>query len=135
MNDDGLPMGNIEEEDDEDVDPFSLLGEAPAGNTAQSKGPSHELLEAFMDDDDDDAVDDTDEVGFGAESEEESKGEVAAEPAGLEGKLQIYKMLLETVWVDDILDPAEVNMLSRKREELEISFETHLELVREMLGE
>ena len=133
MNDDGLPMGNIEEEDDEDVDPFSLLGEAPAGSTAQNKGPSHELLEAFMDDDD--AVDETDEGGIGAESEEESKEEEAAAPAGLEGKLQIYKMLLETVWVDDILDPAEVNMLSRKRDELEISFETHLELVREMLGE
>ena len=69
-------------------------------------------------------------------------GQVVAEeeestpaPAGLEDKLQVYKMLLDTVWVDDILDPAEVSMLSRKREELEISFETHLELVREMLGE
>ena len=121
MDDGSLPMGNIEEDDDEDVDPFSLLGEAPAGNVAQSADPSHELLEAFMDDDDE------------LESEED---EVQKETTtGSEDKIEVYKMLLETVWVDDILDPAEVSMLSRKREELEISFETHLELVREMLGE
>ena len=122
MDDDSLPMGNIEEDDDEDVDPFSLLGEAPAGAVAQNSGPSHELLEAFMDDEED-------------EGEEEVEEESTPAPAGLEDKLQVYKMLLDTVWVDDILDPAEVSMLSRKREELEISFETHLELVREMLGE
>ena len=122
IDDDGLPMSNIEEEDDEDVDPFSLLGESPSRNASQNSGPSHELLEAFMDDDDDE------------EPEEESEEETQTSSTP-EDKLQIYKMLLETVWVDDILDPAEVNMLSRKREELEISFETHLELVREMLGE
>jgi len=119
MDDSSLPMGNIEEEDDEDVDPFSLLGDAPAGAVSQNSGPSHELLEAFMDD------------GGETESEEEQKEATA----GSEDKLEVYKMLLETVWVDDILDPAEVSMLSRKREELEISFETHLGLVREMLGE
>ena len=123
MIDDGsLPMGSIDEDDNEDVDPFSLLGEAPAGTVAQSSGPSHELLEAFMDDEDEELEDE----------EEEKQKEVTA---GSEDKLEVYKMLLETVWVDDILDPAEVSMLSRKREELEISFERHLELVREMLGE
>jgi len=125
IDDDGLPMGDIEEEDDEDVDPFSLLGEAPSGNSPQSKGPSHELLEAFMDDEDEDNENQLEE-----EIEEEKE-----KPSTPEDNLQIYKMLLETVWVDDILDPAEVNMLSRKRKELEISFEKHLELVREMLGE
>ncbi len=121
MDDGSLPMGNIEEEDDEDVDPFSLLGDAPAGAVSQNSGPSHELLEAFMDD--------------GGETESESEEEQKEATAGSEDKLEVYKMLLETVWVDDILDPAEVSMLSRKREELEISFETHLGLVREMLGE
>ena len=45
-----------------------------------------------------------------------------------------YRMVLETVWVDGILDPGEVNLLARKREDLGISFEEHLALVRDMLG-
>ena len=45
-----------------------------------------------------------------------------------------YKLLLETVWVDDILDPSEVELLARKRGELGLSFERHLELVREIIG-
>ena len=36
-----------------------------------------------------------------------------------------YKLLLETVWVDDILDPSEVKLLARKRGELGLSFERH----------
>ena len=43
-------------------------------------------------------------------------------------------MLLQTVWVDGILDPAEVRLLSKKRAELNISFERHLELVDELIG-
>ena len=43
-------------------------------------------------------------------------------------------MVLETVWVDGILDPGEVHLLAKRREALGISFEEHLELVREMLG-
>jgi hypothetical protein len=43
-------------------------------------------------------------------------------------------MVLETVWVDGILDPGEVNLLAKRRDELGLSFEEHLSLVREMLG-
>ena len=43
-------------------------------------------------------------------------------------------MVLETVWVDGILDPGEVHLLAKRREDLGISFEKHLEMVREMLG-
>ena len=43
-------------------------------------------------------------------------------------------MLLETVWVDDILDPSEVELLARKRDELNISFEKHLIMVRKIIG-
>ena len=43
-------------------------------------------------------------------------------------------MVLETVWVDGVLDPGEVNLLARKREDLGISFEEHLTIVRDMLG-
>ena len=45
-----------------------------------------------------------------------------------------YKLLLETVWVDDILDPSEVELLARKRGELGLSFERHLQLVRDIIG-
>ena len=45
-----------------------------------------------------------------------------------------YKLLLETVWVDDILDPSEVQLLARKRGELGLSFERHLQLVRDIIG-
>ena len=45
-----------------------------------------------------------------------------------------YKLLLETVWVDDILDPSEVELLARKRDELGLTFERHLQLVREIIG-
>jgi len=45
----------------------------------------------------------------------------------------MYRMMLDTVWVDDVIDPSEVALLARKRKELDISFETHMELVREML--
>ena len=45
-----------------------------------------------------------------------------------------YKLLLETVWVDDILDPSEVELLARKREELGLTFERHLQLVRDIIG-
>jgi hypothetical protein len=47
---------------------------------------------------------------------------------------RIYVMLLQTVWVDGILDPAEVRLLSKKRAELNITFERHLELVDELIG-
>ena len=48
--------------------------------------------------------------------------------------MDAYKMVLETVWVDGILDPGEVHLLAKRREELNISFEEHLNLGREMLG-
>jgi hypothetical protein len=58
----------------------------------------------------------------------------AAAPAVKNSSEATYKLLLETVWVDDILDPSEVELLARKRGELGLSFERHLELVREIIG-
>jgi hypothetical protein len=77
-----------------------------------------------MDDDEDDEPQEP-------EAEEETKPtESAAQPDAKDA----YRMVLETVWVDGILDPGEVNLLARKREDLGISFEEHLDLVRDMLG-
>ena len=50
------------------------------------------------------------------------------------GAESTYVMLLQTVWVDGILDPAEVRLLAKKRVELDISFDRHLELVGELIG-
>ncbi len=47
---------------------------------------------------------------------------------------ETYRMVLETVWVDGILDPGEVHLLAKRRADLGLSFEEHLDLVREMLG-
>ena len=58
----------------------------------------------------------------------------AAAPATNNSSEATYKLLLETVWVDDILDPSEVALLARKRGELGLSFERHLQLVRDIIG-
>ena len=61
---------------------------------------------------------------------EEPSSETPVQPEAKEA----YRMVLETVWVDGVLDPGEVNLLARKREDLGISFEEHLTIVRDMLG-
>ena len=66
------------------------------------------------------------------EDDEEEEGE--EEGTHRSSTLDTYRLLLETVWVDDLLDPAEVDLLRRKRVELGIDFETHLKMTREMLG-
>ena len=66
------------------------------------------------------------------EDEEEEDDEM--EGGRRSSTLDTYRLLLETVWVDDLLDPAEVDLLRRKRIELGIDFETHLKMTREMLG-
>lgn len=49
------------------------------------------------------------------------------------GAIQTYRLMLETVWVDNVLDPKEVTLLARKRSELSIPFEAHLVMLRQML--
>ena len=66
------------------------------------------------------------------EEEEEEDNEMGG--GRRSSTLDTYRLLLETVWVDDLLDPAEVDLLRRKRIELGIDFETHLKMTREMLG-
>ena len=117
----------VEEEDDED--PFAALGvggPAVALSTLDEDDP----LAALMDDEDDeeDEEDEEDEVEDepAVEEEENTSSEIDAKAA--------YLMVLETVWVDGVLDPGEVSLLARRRKELDLSFEEHLALVRKMLG-
>ena len=122
---DATPVVESEhEDDDEDEDVFATLGVAGPSVALASSGQD-DILAAFMDDEDE-------------PEEENSEDEVEDEPAPQapvqpEAK-EAYKMVLETVWVDGVLDPGEVNLLARKREDLGITFEEHLAIVREMLG-
>ena len=144
----------IGDDDDGEIDPFAELGVASnAGSFSSSAVDSNDPLAAFMDDDEDED-DLVDESGFLAdessseivdeenmeapsttpqesstediaENEEESEPEISAN----EG----YEMLMATCWIDGILDPAEAKLLARKREELGITFEQHLDMLRNML--
>ena len=110
------------EEEDDDEDMFAALGVSGPAVALSSTG-ENDILSAFMDEEEDEPQE--------PEVEEETKPtESAAQPDAKAA----YRMVLETVWVDGILDPGEVNLLARKREDLGISFEEHLDLVRDMLG-
>lgn len=132
---------NLPPEDEEEIDPFAELeiGTKPAYQGG--KDP----LSMFEDDDDplsafseeEDALsdfannDDEEVVSFDEKDVPELKNVSASSKNPAEST---YKLLLETVWVDDILDPSEVKLLARKRGELGLSFERHLQLVREIIG-
>ena len=132
---------DLPQEDEEDIDPFAELeiGTKPAYQGG--KDP----LSMFEDDDDplsafseeEDALsdfadnDDEEVVSFDEKDVPDLKNGSASSKNPAEST---YKLLLETVWVDDILDPSEVKLLARKRGELGLSFERHLQLVREIIG-
>ena len=109
------------EEGDEDEDMFATLGVAGPSVSLASSG-EEDILATFMDDEEE-----------SQEPEVEGESKPTESPAQPDAK-DAYRMVLDTVWVDGILDPGEVNLLARKREDLGISFEEHLALVRDMLG-
>jgi hypothetical protein len=131
-------------EDEEEIDPFAELeiGTKPSyssGNDALSMFEEEDdPLAAFAEDDDplssfvdedENTVEET-VISFTDEKVPELKnGTTESNPSEA-----TYKLLLETVWVDDILDPSEVELLARKRGELGLSFERHLQLVRDIIG-
>jgi hypothetical protein len=133
-------------------------GSSFGANTADSDDP----LSVFMDDDDEEEADLVDGDGFLASdsslnldgevveddveqpeaeaqvAEEEIVEEEAAEEAEEDEQPATtpnaaYEMLMSTCWIDGILDPAEAKLLARKREELGITFEQHLEMLQSML--
>tara|TARA_B100001741_G_scaffold104207_1_gene85857 strand:+ start:206 stop:721 length:516 start_codon:yes stop_codon:yes gene_type:complete len=118
------PAVEFEQEEDDDDDVFATLGVAGPSVALASSGQD-DILAAFMDDEDEPEEENSDD-----EVEDEPAPQAPAQPDAKEA----YKMVLETVWVDGVLDPGEVNLLARKREDLGITFEEHLAIVREMLG-
>ena len=121
-----MPAGSEqqEKEEDDDDDLFATLGVAGPAVALSSSG-EEDILSAFMDDDEEESIEPE------ATSPEPTPKPTPKTQANAK---ESYRMVLETVWVDGILDPGEVNLLARKREDLGISFEEHLALVREMLG-
>ena len=126
--DNGLEMDeSIDSETHDDVDPFEELGIGSRSITSTNEKDVSKGYDAFselMNDEleDDDHHEIIDSMSSNISEEGHSKSE------------SIYVMLLQTVWVDGILDPAEVRLLSKKRAELDITFERHLELVDELIG-
>ena len=126
--DNGLEMDeSIDSETHDDVDPFEELGIGSRSITSTNEKDVSKGYDAFselMNDEleDDDHHEIIDSMRSNISEEGHSKSE------------SIYVMLLQTVWVDGILDPAEVRLLSKKRAELNITFERHLELVDELIG-
>ena len=118
------PTAESQQEEDDDDDVFATLGVAGPSVALASSGQD-DILAAFMDDEDEPEEENSDD-----EVEDELTPQAPAQPDAKEA----YKMVLETVWVDGVLDPGEVNLLARKREDLGITFEEHLAIVREMLG-
>jgi len=151
----------VGEDDDGEIDPFAELGVASGGmggsfgaNNVSTSDP----LSAFMDDDDEEEEDLVDGDGFLASEstlnldgevieEEVTEPEIEEQPVAEEVEVEeppeeevpattpnvAYEMLMSTCWIDGILDPAEAKLLARKRDELGISFEQHLEMLQSML--
>ena len=149
----GDQLMEIIEEEGGEIDPFAELGVSSSSNSISGSTTNianNDPLAAFMDDDEEDESF-IDESGFFNESsnseedgqndnideeehEEEHEEEYEEEHEQNIESNEAYEMLMSTCWIDGILDPAEAKLLARKREELGISFEEHLTMLRNMLG-
>ena len=136
-----------EPEDEEEIDPFAEL-EIDSKPLAQRGG---DALDAFADEEEETVVsntefadpldafadDDEDEDDIAtilSFDDEDAPAPSKSAPTPDNSSESTYRLLLETVWIDDILDPSEVELLARKRGELGVSFERHLQLVRDIIG-
>ena len=133
-------------DDEEEIDPFTELNiaeEAPArkgenilysliDEDDDEDSSADSTLESFMQDDPLNSSDEKTVLSF-----EEVDAPIPEQNTATEDNIteaeRTYSLLLETVWVDDILDPSEVELLARKRKELGISFTRHLEMVRRII--
>lgn len=138
----------IEPEDEEEIDPFAELeidskppaqqgvdaldafSEEEEEETIVSNTEFADPLDAFADDEDDEE----DIATILSFEEDDAPAPSKSAPAPENSSESTYRLLLETVWIDDILDPSEVELLARKRGELGVSFERHLQLVRDIIG-
>lgn len=126
---------DLPQEEEEEIDPFAEL---EIGTKSYNQA-GNDALAAFAEDDDPLAAfagedeEEMDEVVISFEEDDAPEIENSNSSKNNSSEAT-YKLLLETVWVDDILDPSEVQLLARKRGELGLSFERHLQLVRDIIG-
>ena len=133
LSQDSFSLGETEEEeldDDEEIDPFDLIGGREPSGSGNNESTYKDPLEELMDEVDDEEIQ-VETIELGSDDDDES--EPIIEDASENQIIEMYRMMLDTVWVDDVIDPSEVALLARKRKDLDISFETHMKLVREML--
>ena len=137
-----IPLDEAGVNEEEDVDPFEELGATrPNVNAVESTSTNvNDALAAFMDEDEYQGPENT--IVFEGESatgdepieQEEVEEEIQVETEKARAQPEeLYQFLLEGVWVDDVLDPAEVALMARKRRDLGISFETHLKILKQIL--
>ncbi len=125
---------DLPNDEEEEIDPFAELeigtnSPRQTGRDALAMFEEDDPLSALTDDGTEQKEDFV--ISFEADGAPELKNGLAKTVNSSEAT---YKLLLETVWVDDILDPSEVELLARKRDELGLTFERHLQLVREIIG-
>jgi hypothetical protein len=123
----------VSDDDSDDIDPFDLI-EDPR-HASQSPTDSEpdsfvgDALEALLSDEDDDSSTEED-----AGSPATAHSAKTTSPASRKDDTSAaYRLLLETVWVDNQLDPSEVALLVRKREALGIDFNSHLQMVHDII--
>jgi len=126
--------------DEEDVDPFEELGATRQKVVESTNANVNDALAAFMDEDEYQGPENT--IVFEGENAtenepiEQEKVEEEVQKEAEKPRAQpeeLYRFLLEGVWVDDVLDPSEVALMARKRRDLGISFETHLKILKQIL--
>jgi hypothetical protein len=125
----GLPGASIESEDHSDVDPFEELGIGSRTNTSSTENNTQQEYDALSD-----LMDGGDDEDSNFDYETVDINSKMSNDENMDNAESTYVMLLQTVWVDGILDPAEVRLLAKKRSELGISFERHLQLVDQLIG-
>ena len=124
---------NTEEfDDDEEIDPFDLIGGAGTSDSETNGSTYKDPLEELMDEVEDEEIQEN-TIELDSNEPDENEKKPVKEQNSSDQIIEMYRMMLDTVWVDDVIDPSEVALLARKRKDLDISFETHMELVREML--
>ena len=111
-----------DEEDDDDEEEEDLVD-----------GDGFLAADSTLNLDGDVVEDDVEEQEAEAPVAEEEVAEEAEEEQPATAPNVAYEMLMSTCWIDGILDPAEAKLLARKREELGITFEQHLEMLQSML--
>ena len=119
-------------DESDDVDPFDLIGGAGTSDSETNGSTYKDPLEELMDEVDEEEIQE-DTIELDSNESDENEKKPVKEQNSSDQIIEMYRMMLDTVWVDDVIDPSEVALLARKRKDLDISFETHMELVREML--